>query len=271
MTVGYQYYSYSAPYPVASNMLSRSQSSLTLSSSDSSSQEYQASPNFQSQPFMPPSNQFAMKSEPDLTHIDTTPNSRQRSQSSPQVLGDMLSPSSGKVIKVRPSPGSLSRQNSYNGSSPSPRRPVPLSRANSSQGGIRRSRPGSLAASAFGLTPLPNDYLPSSPSSMSSHSRQRSDVSLGPTTSYLSGMTLSPDMSERGDIMPIPLAVPPLTPITPGYAATNAVFPNTDFGEIQRDPQVQFATMPNKHYAATHYVQQQQYYGYNTQEQGQWH
>lgn len=163
----------------------------------------------------------------------------------------MQTPASGK--HVRPSPLSLQRQNSYHGSSPSPRRPLPPSRANSSQGPLRRSRPGSLAASAFGITALDGDgaYSPiQSPTtsvsgSGSGHSRQQSQL-LTPFTVSMATMALSPDVPESGDLInststsssmgiPTPLAVPPHTPVTPNTPAnttTGGVFPtlNPDLG-----------------------------------------
>ncbi|KAK4689069.1 hypothetical protein P7C73_g1051, partial [Tremellales sp. Uapishka_1] len=278
------YYPYTgAPYPSQSPMggslmLSRSQSSVTLSSSGSSGQEaYQHSPHqFQSPTFMgPPQSHIAVnKSEPDLSHIDTTPGgSRQRSQSSPQTLtemGAMVSPSSGKTSSIRvnrPSPMGLQRQNSYQGTtSPSPRKPVTLTRTTSSQGTLKRSRPQSLAASAFGLTPLHGDEVyspsplnsPSTSASSGTHSRQHSIASLTPFTSSLSVMSISPDMSEGGDGHPLSMTVPPMTPLTPGQQALNGVFPNTDYGEIQTHQGpggYQSSTMPNKHFAQPHYIQ----------------
>lgn len=268
MHAGFGYYPYTnAPYPMVSSidgslMLSRSQSAATLSSSDSSSQEmYQPSPIFA--PISTPNRIGATQSEPDLVHLDTTPGSRKRSQSSPHLLAQpgMQSPSSGKVSRlVRPAPLNLQRQNSYHGTSPSPRRPAQLTRASSSHASIRRSRPTSLAASAFGITPIIGEAYsplgsPYTSASSGSHSRQRSDTSLGPFTSSLSGMTISPDMSESGDssAMSMPMTVPPLTPITPAHAAAAGVFPNTDYIEIQSEVP-HYATMPNKHYGAPQYM-----------------
>ena len=265
MHMSYGYYPYTnAPYPTIGprdgpTMLSRSQSAVTLSSSSSSGQElYRPSPSYDT--IGTPNHMNPTKSEPDLVNLDMTPSSRQRSQSSPQMIVQpgMQSPSSGKALRqVRPSPLNLHRQNSYHGSSPLPRRPATLTRANSTQGGgMRRARPTSLAASAFGITPITvaeGTFSPmGSPSSTGTHSRQRSDVSLAPFTSSLSGMSISPDMSDSGDSNSVAMAmsVPPLTPITPGHqAASNGVFPANDYGEIQGDLARHYATLPNKHYA----------------------
>lgn len=271
----------------SSIMLSRSQSAVTLSSSDSSSQDmYQASPGGQHSIMVPtpqvvtPHQMPLTRSETDLIHMDLTPSSRQRSQSSPQVLGEpgMLSPSSGKASRfVRPTPLSLQRQNSYHGSSPSPRRPVPLIRSTTSQGGsLRRSRPTSLAASAFGITPIIGEdqqlagspiNSPTSASTSGTHSRQPSEASLAPFTSSLSGMTISPTISDNGEALM--MGVPPLTPITPAHGVTNGVFPNNDYSAAEGIDEFGgriapgsgpgrsaggYSTMPNKHYAGQQYV-----------------
>lgn len=274
----------------SSIMLSRSQSAVTLSSSDSSGQDlYQPSPGHGS--IMAPTLQVVTphqmpltRSETDLVHIDTTPSSRQRSQSSPQVLGEpgMQSPSSGKASRfVRPSPLNLQRQNSYHGSSPSPRRPIALVRSTTSQGGsLRRSRPTSLAASAFGITPIIGEEQhfagspinsPTTASTSGTHSRQHSDVSLAPFTTSLGGMTISPTISDSGEGMMA--GVPPMTPITPGHGSTGGVFTNeyasvegmdapNEFGVQQSLAPASarsggmYATMPNKHYAGQQYAVQ---------------
>jgi len=159
------------------------------------------------------------QSEPELTQIIQQPSGRMRSQSTPQTVGlpGMLSPSSGKDDQfARPSPFSLQLQTSYHRTSPSPRRPLPLSRANSTQGGFRRSRSTLLAALALGITPIASDdpysnsplHSPStSMSSIGTHSRQRSDASLAPFTSSMGGMTISPDVSGSGEssLVPIPM------------------------------------------------------------------
>ncbi|ORY34076.1 hypothetical protein BCR39DRAFT_235341 [Naematelia encephala] len=249
-------------------LLSRSHSTLTLSSSDSSGQDgYQPSPQYPA--LATPNRMGFVQSTPDLTAMEMTPNSRQRSQSSPQVAVDAgaQSPSSGKAQRFgRPSPLNLQRQNSYHGTSPSPRRPVSLSRTNSTQSGLRRSRPGSLAASAFGITPIVgedqvsplNSPLTSASSSVGTHSRQRSDVSLAPFMTSMSGMTISPDMSDSGEpgsVLPMQMTVPPLTPITPGQGVANGVFKTTDYGDMATEVP-RYATMPNKHYETTHYGHQ---------------
>ncbi|WWC89408.1 uncharacterized protein L201_004332 [Kwoniella dendrophila CBS 6074] len=301
----YGYYAYSAnPYatmvsPMEGGVnLSRSQSTVTLSSSGSSGQEQ-----YPAQVYLPAENgghsrMGSTRSESDLLNtLDSTPNGRTRSQSSPHVLIEpgMQLPSSGKVMKHRPTPLSLQRQNSFQGgaTSPSPRRPGALSRTNSVQGSSRRqNRPLSLAASAFGFTNVdPTTSAAQSPiqsPTTSHHSRQRSDVSI---SNGFSGMTMSPNVSENGrgatsgesGMMPMAMSmgsIPPLTPLTPatqgstGSIANNGVFPNTEYGDlipndIQSIPLVQmtnghppphqqlhYATMPNKHYIAHHQAHQ---------------
>ncbi|WVW83830.1 hypothetical protein I302_105851 [Kwoniella bestiolae CBS 10118] len=297
----YGYYSYAAnPYPVmVSPMeggvnLSRSQSTVTLSSSDSSGQEPYPAPVYLNAD-NGHSRMGSTRSESDLLNShDNTPNSRSRSQSSPHVLIEpgMQSPSSGKVMKHRPTPLALQRQNSFQGSttSPSPRRPGGLIRTNSTQGQSRRAnRPLSLAASAFGFTNVdPTTSAQQSPihsPTIGSHSRQRSDVSV---SNGFSGMTLSPNVSDNGrssnenGMMPMPLSmgnIPPLTPITPAQGSTgsisnNGVFPNTEYGDILPNDmgnipmmpmhphphqQMHYATMPNKHYISHQHQPQQMY------------
>ncbi len=191
-------------------ILSRSQSSATLASSDSGNPEGFA---HQHQQFAHLHarglHAEAAKSESDLLHgygpygghsgppsAGTTDEAtmvtsgRPRSMSSPQARnfqlpgGEVstepghLAPSSGRASKPL-STGGLVRQNSFAGGS-SPRRPTSqLSRSNSatsSLSGRRSARPGSLAASAFGLTPMvageDGTYSPShgsGGSSVSSH------------------------------------------------------------------------------------------------------
>lgn len=241
------------------------------------------------------------RSEPDLlrsamnrTHtITSTPlaQNRARSQSSPHTLnmdGPMQTPSSGKA--VQPSPLALQRQNSYHGTSPSPRRPAPPSRANSSQGPFRRSRPGSLAASAFGITPIegglgsplasPTGGRPVTGGStaINAHARHRSEACLTPFTASMQGMTISPD-GTPGDLsltastssvttLPMPMSVPPLTPITPGHVGNSGVFPTLtpefgDFGDHLANFQ-----QPQQYYQS-HPQQMQQWQQWNQQFQAQ--
>lgn len=295
--------------------LSRTQSAATASSESSEYTHSQISPAFPAQRMM-----AYNKSESDLGYIqasvqgqshgytipgqsqtDTTPTSRQRSQSSPQIEPGMLSPSSGKAVK--PSPLALQRQNSYHGSGSSPRRPM-LSRANTSQLPTRRSRPGSLAASVFGITPLGGDdspYSPNSPSASSgaslsrngsishshTHSRARSDASsslaLTPFTTSMGVLNISPDVetpetasSMSSHQMPMPLAIPPLTPNTPLHAQGGAptfspdyvpsegdhspmdfvhahVHPATQGVQAHAKNSMQYSTMPNRHYGQHQY------------------
>ncbi|WVQ99335.1 hypothetical protein IAU59_006468 [Kwoniella sp. CBS 9459] len=260
------YYPYPThPYPMMASpleggvLLSRSQSTVTLSSSDSSGQEL-----YQTPAYVPTesahSRMASTRSESDLLQtIDTTPNSRSRSQSSPHVLVEpgMQSPSSGKAIKHRPTPLALQRQNSFHGTSPSPRRPGGLSRTNSIQGSARRqNRPLSLAASAFGFTHVDptSTQSPVQSPTPSNHSRQRSDVSV---SNGFSGMTISPNVSEGGEsgMMSMSMSmgsIPPLTPMTPATAATAGVFPNTDYGDIQGKMQAQAQAAQAQAHAHAH-------------------
>ncbi|WVR06984.1 hypothetical protein IAU60_004021 [Kwoniella sp. DSM 27419] len=250
----YGYYAYpGGAYPVIPSpleggvLLSRSQSTATLSSSDSSGQDQYTGPVYMSADGGH-SRMGSTRSESDLlgTVIDANPGSRSRSQSSPQVLAEpgTQTPSSGKALKQRPTPLALQRQNSFHGTSPSPRRPGGLSRTNSIQGSTRRqNRPLSLAASAFGFTTVDPTQSPMTSPTTSHHSRQRSDASVA---NGFSGMTISPNMSENGEstgMMPMSMSVgtiPPLTPITPGQAsAGNHIFPSTDYGDLQTEMPVQ--------------------------------
>lgn len=230
--------------------------------------------------------------------VDTTPTSRQRSQSSPQNLDVGISPSSGKA---RPAPLNLQRQNSYHGYAGA-RRPTPLSRSNTASSG-RRSRPGSLAASAFGITPLGGDepYSPHSPASASSGgvsrngsvsgpSRARSgtggSMGMTPFADQMGIMTISPGMdtpetstSSASSTVPMPLSVPPLTPITPGqphphYAQHHGYYnhgheyAHSGYDHHPSVHSMPYGTMPNKHYAsptyAYHYPPQQGYDAHHT-------
>jgi hypothetical protein len=272
----------SASASVSSAPLSRSHSITTLSSSDSSGADfypapaaldfYQVNPTPHSAapvaaPVVTP-NRLMNRSDSNLVHLEMTPSSatRQRSQSSPQLLGEpgTQSPSSGRAMKMvgpRPSPLNLQRQNSYHGTSPSPRRPEPLTRANSAQIAAvpgRRKGLTSLAASALGITPLVGSeetgvfgsplQSPSaiSPFPFGGHSRQRSDVSLGTCTTSMNEMALSPGQSEssdqfvNGDNGPLGFGserVPPYTPLTPGMpgsamSSSTGVFANADYGAL---------------------------------------
>lgn len=240
---------------------------------------------------------YTPQSQEDLTapQVDTTPTSRQRSRSSPQNLDVGISPSSGKAAK--PSPLALQRQNSFHGYGGS-RRPTPLSRSNTATSSGRRSRPGSLAASAFGITPIGGDeaYSPHSPASsggisrngsLSGHSRGRSgtggSIGMTPFADQMGIMTISPGMdtpetsvSSASSTMPMPLSVPPLTPITPGhphghgyshghYAHAGHYAHPHEYSSSAYDQQpsvhsMPYGTMPNKHYASPTYA----YHNYPT-------
>lgn len=231
-------------------------------------------------------------------HIDTTPVSRERPQTSPQDFDGGVSPSSGKAVK--PSPLALQRQNSYHGYG-GQRRPTPLSRSNTANSTGRRSRPGSLAASAFGITPLGGDepYSPHSPASsggisrngsLSGHSRARSgttgSMGMTPFTDQLGVLNISPGMdtpettaSSASSTMPMPLSIPPLTPITPGHPhAHQHSYPNgaayayghgggympalaheytsPAYDQHASIHSMPYGTMPNKHYASPTYAYQ---------------
>jgi hypothetical protein len=301
-------------------VLPRSQSAITLSSSSSSGQEpflnspagvpteRMVLPRTESDPHQDPSPiettpQRRTQSHRDQTQSQAptqtstpvqstlptpTPQSRARSQSSPQTLDNLAAsgtqtPSYGK--HVRPSPLALQRQNSYHGTSPSPRRPAGPSRANSSQGALRRSRPGSLAASAFGITAMDGDnsYSPlNSPTASQSgsigghsHTRQKSEC-LTPFTASMATMALSPDVSEFGDLtyststssvssIPNQLAIPPMTPMTPASATSSSssahsggIFPtlNPDFGYGEMQHQQQY--LAHQHHQHQAHMQHQE-------------
>lgn len=166
--------------------LSRSHSSATLDSSDSSggADAFGASQS-QSQSQPPSQHQQQGRSQaldPDLVDGNEGEMAggiilgRQRARSSPRsgidpslylstVEPGSLDPASGRAPRTLQAAAGLHRQNSYhagNGGapSPSPRRPTSLHRTNSSTSSAshkRGNRPTSLAASAFGLTPMTHD------------------------------------------------------------------------------------------------------------------
>lgn len=279
----------------------RPDSASTLSSSDSSGVQdmmYQQSPSLATPTKMTQQQYTSMadpvgltRSESDLTQMSITP-TRARSQSSPQNLSHPASvtPSSGKAGKsTRPSPLTLHRQDSYHGSSPSPRRPLGLTRANSvasSGSSLRRGRPGSLGASVFGfsqITATPSTghsgststfHSPATSisSSVGSHMRARSDVSTMsvtmPYTGNMGDLVLSPDLSESGEMTGTSShGAVPLTPATPADGMGSAhMVPAPDFGEQSHQGGQQYATMPNKHYrSAQDYGHTQPQAQYNQQ------
>lgn len=266
----------SAISPAASSaLLSRSHSTATLSSSSSSGNERAAT-------LLNTPNRLvgANKSDSDLLnhyasaaemgpHIVPSTNSpnRQRSQSSPQVLNlggslvdpGTMSPSSGKMRTQRPVTSALTRQNSYHGASPSPRRSTALTRATSSSSNLlltasqrRANRPPSLAASAFGLTPMSQDGswspVPSpttSGSSSGTHSRRRSEVGALVPFSSLSVMSISPDVSTPGSATMQPGIVPPLTPLSPKGYMSGYVQQQGSVEDFQYAPQQMVYTQPS--------------------------
>ncbi|KAJ9091997.1 hypothetical protein QFC19_008865 [Naganishia cerealis] len=195
------------------NFLPRSQSSVTLSSTDSNSLEAVS---------MRQQYQHANKSESDVANGMNNSVSdvssaipgmqgRQRSRSSPRPQPGVIAqpgnidPASGRA--PRSTVSGLQRQNSYHGiASPSPRR-SDTNRTHSSTGSIsskRQGKPASLAASAFGLTPVQtgDGFSPApSPSTAVSTQAQQSDMQQGmqPFTHSMSGMAISPEtMSSSG-------------------------------------------------------------------------
>lgn len=162
---------------------------------------------------------------------------RQRSRSSPRpqtggvAQPGSVDPASGRAPRATVS--GLQRQNSYHGiASPSPRR-SDLNRTHSTAGSIsskRQGKPASLAASAFGLTPVQavDGFSPApSPSTAASNHSQRSDMQQGmqPFTHSMSGMAISPEtMSSSGtmstsssshSVTGHPTHGPPITPLQP--------------------------------------------------------
>lgn len=239
----------------ASGQLSRSQSSVTIASTDSgmipmsgnTSQIVDRSSNA-----APLDGDVHMLhgSISDISSISAGLHARTRSRSSPSryMVYDPshnggIEPASGKVPRTFTS-GMQRSQSVRSGISPSPHRPQTLHRTQSSTSSIsssRRSmRPASLAASAFGLTPMQvNDSQSALNSPMSSYSSQMGDrrISDGSTTSTLqqpfmnslNGMNISPEnMSPIGSLsnsssnnsiyhQQAGISAPmPLTPITQG-------------------------------------------------------
>ncbi|KAL7421759.1 hypothetical protein Q5752_003530 [Cryptotrichosporon argae] len=157
-----------------------------------------------------------------------------------------VSPSSGKAPRASP----LVRQKSYNGSSTTPTRPTPLSRANSTQG--RPSPHHRLGASALGLTatlsplsqsvtrepeqlpiPLPPQPQFALPRQLAAHTYQPMS---GPPF-----YSISPNVSESGEsaaaaapglMTTTPL---PVTPITPAHGYGPGVFQTIDYAVLGHD------------------------------------
>jgi hypothetical protein len=189
--------------------------------------------------------QHANRSESDVatgmnnsvSDVSSAIHGRQRSRSSPRPQSGAVAqpgsvdPASGRAPRATVS--GLQRQNSYHGiASPSPRR-SDLNRTHSTAGSIsskRQGKPASLAASAFGLTPVQTGagFSPvPSPSTAASNHSQRSDMQQGmqPFTHSMSGMAISPEtMSSSGtmstssssqSVAGQPTHGPPITPLQP--------------------------------------------------------
>lgn len=228
------------------SILSRSQSSATLASSDSSEIDIYPHQQMQSGRFS-----ASNKSDSDMMSLTTSTSdiavsdalghhSRHRSRSSPSAsaaFGAMngqfqapgLDPAHGRAPRL--STTTLQRQNSYHGAaSPSPRRQNSgLHRSNSSASSVshkRGSRPTSLAASAFGLTPMSapqsedNSPYPSPvgvhPHHTSFHHAvggPMSVIDISPGTISSAG-TLSSSSSTNSITAAHPGHLPPLTPVS---------------------------------------------------------
>lgn len=215
----------------------RSQSSVTLSSTDSNSLEAVS---------VRQQYQHPNRSDGDLANgmgnsvsdvSATIPgmHGRQRSRSSPRLQLESTvaqpgtaDPASGRAPRTTVS--GLQRQNSFHGiASPSPQRSG-LQRTHSSasnMAGRRQGKPASLAASAFGLTPVQAEdgFSPGpSPSTASSQRNQQSETQgMQPFTHSMSGMAISPEtMSSSGTSSSQSVGGPshgqPITPLQPsGY------------------------------------------------------
>lgn len=240
--------------PPLNGHLSRSQSSTTLASMDSAYIGYSTN-----------GNQYAERSHPvgwqdpdsaglhgsisDISNVSAALHSRQRSRSSPQRNGPFdfsqagsVDPASGRAPRTMTSGLQRSQSTRVGGVSPSPRRPGGLHRTHSSissVGSRRGNRPTSLAASAFGLTPMqqPDEVVsgadtPANGTPSHTPSRRQSSESVNgtiqPFTTTMSSMNISPaeTMSSAGtltsssssnSIQQHSLSGPlPITPIAPG-------------------------------------------------------
>lgn len=222
------------------HFMPRSQSSATLSSTDSNSleaasvrQQYQHPNRSESDLVNGMSNSVS-----DVSSAVSGMHGRQRSRSSPRPQLDpnvaqpgTADPASGRAARTTVS--GLQRQNSYHGiASPSPQRSSGLSRAQSSASNKRQGKPASLAASAFGLTPVQPEggYSPvPSPSTASSNRTNQSDMQgMQPFTHSMSGMAISPEtMSSSGTSSSqsaggAPSHGQPITPMQPNGFSTSA-------------------------------------------------
>lgn len=220
------------------NYIPRSQSSVTLSSTDSNSleaasvrQQYQQPNGSESDLATGMGNSVS-----DVSATISDMQGRQRSRSSPRLQLESTvaqpgtaDPASGRAPRTTVT--GLQRQNSFHGiASPSPQRSG-LQRTHSSASNMasrRQGKPVSLAASAFGLTPVQAEEGPSpgpSPSTASSHRGQQSESQgMQPFTHSMSGMAISPEtMSSSGTSSSQSVGGPshgqPVTPLQPsGYA-----------------------------------------------------
>lgn len=246
-----QYYGHPSGYNTPSHSnISRSQSSVTLASMDSG---YVAHPNHGSHPSHPSgwndSEHAGMhESISDISNVSSALHSRQRSRSSPQRNGPLdptnpgsLDPASGRAPRSMTSGLQRSQSTRVGGVSPSPRRPTTLHRTQSSTSSIssrRGNRPTSLAASAFGLTPMHQPEANGSRAHTPAHgtpsqtpdrrtSDESSSTQMRPFTTSMYSMNISPaeTMSSAGtltsssstnSIQQHALSGPlPITPIAP--------------------------------------------------------
>ena len=245
------YYAHPSGYNTPSHgNISRSQSSVTLASMDSG---YVTHPNHGSYPNHPNGwndgeHAGMHESISDISNVSSALHSRQRSRSSPQRNGLLdptnpgsLDPASGRAPRSLTSGLQRSQSTRVGGVSPSPRRPTTLHRTQSSTSSIssrRGNKPTSLAASAFGLTPMHQPEANGSRAHTPAHgtpshtpdrrtSDESSSTQMRPFTNSLYSMNISPaeTMSSAGtltsssstnSIQQHALSGPlPITPIAP--------------------------------------------------------
>jgi hypothetical protein len=236
--------------------LSRSQSSATLASMDTGyvTLPHHGSQTFEhgqhtgwSEPEQPPGMHGSIS---DISNVSSSLHTRQRSRSSPQKDGPFdstqsgsLDPASGRAPRGTTSGLQRSQSIRVAGVSPSPRRPTTLHRTQSSTSSIssrRGNKSTSLAASAFGLTPMhqpevanpgiSNTPIHGTPSHTPDRraSNESDSVQMRPFAASMYNMDLSPveTMSSAGtlttssssnSIQQHALSGPlPITPIAPG-------------------------------------------------------
>lgn len=291
-------YAHTSGYASPMNgQLSRSQSSTTLASMDSGHPSLQMS-----------SNQYGERSHPvgwndpdsaglhgfisDISTVSSALHSRQRSRSSPQRNGPFdfsqagsIDPSSGRAPRTLTSGLQRSQSTRVAGVSPSPRRPTTLHRTQSSTSSVssrRGNRPTSLAASAFGLTPMqqPDDAMAGADTPANgtpSHTpdrRQSSEsvhVPMRPFTTSMSSMNISPaeTMSSAGTltsssssnsiqqhVLSGPLPITPIAPgghfveyrhVEPGYAPPYQGYQPVQMADPHRQPAYNYASNAGYH------------------------